>query len=72
MANWIDSKPIFDIVEKSAKRDGSWSWARNMQCKYIDLRIDMRDGHCILKDRDGNEIPLSKLEYQHGIPLKKE
>lgn len=45
---------------------GNWHWARNMKCKYVDLRVDMRDGGCIIKDRDGNRISPQQLAYQYG------
>lgn len=64
---WSD---IFDrvsrVVRKSRKKDDfSWRWVWNMRCKYITLRIDMRDGHCILTDADDKEITIEELEYQN-------
>jgi hypothetical protein len=44
----------------------NWTWIANSRCKYIDLRIDMRDGATILMDRDGNKISIEELTYQHG------
>lgn len=43
-----------------------WSWASNMNCKYIDLRFDMRDGAFVLRDREGNRISLKQLKWQYG------
>lgn len=48
---------------KAASR-GEWSWGRNGQCKYVELRIDMRSGHCIIRDRDGKRINPEDLAYQ--------
>lgn len=48
---------------KAASR-GEWSWGRNSQCKYIELRIDMRTGHCIIRDREGKRINPEDLAYQ--------
>jgi len=42
-----------------------WRWARNMECKYISLRIDMRDGGFILCDKSGNRISLDRLKWQY-------
>lgn len=63
MREWIDTKEIFEIVEKAKNKE--WRWSLNHECKYIDLRIDMRDGHCLLTDRHGKEISLEKLQYQY-------
>lgn len=41
-----------------------WSWARNWACKYVNIRIDMRDGHAILVSRDGR-ISREQLRYQY-------
>jgi hypothetical protein len=54
---------IFAVCEKSLDKR-KWSWTKNSKCKYINVRIDMRDGMCILEDRDGNQISIEKLEHQ--------
>ena len=41
-----------------------WSWCRNQKCKYITVRIDMRDGKCLISDRDGNRINPEDLMNQ--------
>ena len=51
-----------DVTE--AQANAAWSWARNSRCKYIGIRIDMRDGHCMITDRDGKAITWEQLEYQ--------
>ncbi len=43
-----------------------WSWIFNTQCKYIGLRIDMRDGHFVLTNRNGERITVDQLKYQSG------
>jgi hypothetical protein len=42
-----------------------WKWTRNSLCKYIELRIDMRDGGFILKNDRGERISLKQLQYQY-------
>ena len=37
----------------------------NTKCKYINLRIDMRDGHCLIFDKDNNPIELEDLLFQY-------
>jgi len=43
----------------------SWSWARNHQCKYVGLRIDMRDGGFVILNRDGQRISFEQLKWQY-------
>lgn len=69
---WDHLSQIFPIL-KSARK-GQWSWLNNGRCKYIDLRIDMRTGHCILSDKDGTRInpeDFAKQTYDSGgLPWK--
>lgn len=45
-----------------------WCWPRNADCKYVDIRIDMRDGHFILLDRHLKRISVEQLLRQSGKP----
>lgn len=49
-----------------------WTWVRNWDCKYIELRIDMRSGHCIIKNKNGDRISPEQLEYQYRSEDDKE
>lgn len=42
-----------------------WSWARNMDCKYVNIRIDMRDGGFVLVNQKGERISLDALKWQY-------
>ena len=42
-----------------------WLWIRNSRCKYISVRIDMRDGAFVLVDRAGERISLEHLKFQY-------
>lgn len=65
MTEWIDINEVVKVIEKSRKHNLSWGWYRNTECKYISLRVDMRDGHCVLMDREDNVITLEALQYQY-------
>jgi hypothetical protein len=58
---------ISDVIAvlKRIKED-KWVWYKNARCKYIDVRIDMRDGGCLIKDGNGTRINPSDLAHQHG------
>lgn len=51
----------------SRKNDFSWTWtkSKNWACKYVDLRIDMRDGAFVICNRDGERISFEELKYQY-------
>ena len=59
---WIPFYKLLDTLKQM--NINRWSWVGNTQCKYINLRIDMRDLHCILTDNDGKEITLEQLSFQ--------
>ena len=61
---WLPVLQVIRAIEIA--KDGGWDWCNNTACKYIELRIDMRDDKCLIKDRDGNLIDLTKLLFQHG------
>lgn len=45
----------------------NWSWARNSRCcKYINIRVDMRDGAFVLLDQDKQRISLKQLQWQYS------
>jgi len=52
-------------------RAGEWVWYLNTKCKYVDLRVDMRDGGCIIMVDDGTftgkkiRIDPKDLEFQY-------
>jgi hypothetical protein len=56
---WV---PVADVL--AIIRDRRWSWVRNNPCKYIELRIDTRNEHCLIFDRDRREVTLKDLSRQ--------
>ena len=59
-------KPFDEIIEGVSKviKDKKWNWAANQHCKYVSIRVDMRDGTAILMDRDKEVITLDQLKRQ--------
>lgn len=55
---------VITFIKEATKEDSDWSWARNMDCKYINLRIDMRDGGFVIV-ADGKRISLDALKWQY-------
>jgi hypothetical protein len=49
-----------------------WSWVKNTSCKYIQIKIDMRDGGYVLLDRDGNRISFDQLKWQYSAETPNE
>ncbi len=42
---------------------GDWYWGANTRCKYIEIRIDTRDGGCILYD--SKRVRISPQQFAH-------
>ena len=61
---WDKLATVTDVVAKSLS--GEWLWWRNSRCKYINVRIDMRSGNCIITDNDGKRIGPAELRHQFG------
>lgn len=57
-------KTISQLSGNETHEDGKWSWGYNSDCKYLDIRIDMRDGGFILSGR-GGRINLDQLKWQY-------
>lgn len=68
MPSWIPVDDVVAIVNDSI--NDKWHWYENFDCKYIELRIDMRDGHCVIANRYGKSITLDDLKYQIGTKSK--
>lgn len=67
---WDHVDDVLPVIE--LMRSGKWAWVENMRCKYIELRIDTRDGGCIIRDREKVRITPEQLANQpyggHGEP----
>jgi hypothetical protein len=60
---WHDIDFLETIIETI--RNPKWCWAYNWECKYLDVRIDMRDGGCIVKAK-GKRITPDGLKWQRS------
>lgn len=58
---WADFQRVMDAMLRD-----EWCWSRNVECKYVELRIDMRDGGCIISDRNGKRISPEHLAWQYS------
>lgn len=45
----------------------SFDWTHNMNCKYVSLRFDTRDGSFVLMDRAGEEITIEELQTNQTV-----
>ena len=64
MSEWIPFKSWSSAVLAIITNKLNWSWAGNSRCKYITIRIDMRDGAAVLRDGEGTEITVKQLTQQ--------
>lgn len=57
--------PIVEFINEFAtKEDTRWSWVKNWDCKYINIRIDMRSGHFLMFNNNKERISLDDLKKQ--------
>jgi len=63
--NLWDHLDDFLVVYNKMKED-DWQWYKNTDCKYVDLRIDMRDGGCIIRNGSGKRISPGQLAWQYS------
>ena len=63
----LSRKPIWTEEGDYAPDSNRWTWVRNMECKYVDLRVDMRDGGFVLRDRNGHRISLEEMMWQYTV-----
>jgi len=56
---WESVTDVLNII-----KDPRWWWSRNSRCKYITLRIDTRDQHCLITNNEGDAITLKDLARQ--------
>lgn len=63
---WIDKADWQKALETVLHGDFDvWTWCRNSDCKYINVRIDTRDGAAWITDNNDKEIALDDLLFQH-------
>lgn len=61
---WDNVQDFIKVLQ--AMRCGQWWWFNNPECKYVELRVDMRDGGCVIKNRHGVRIDPTTLAKQYG------
>lgn len=77
MNMWHDRSELDKVIETIKKLsdesdDNPWSWAYNHECKYVDIRFDMRDGAFTLMNQNRERICLEQLEWQYKSAVKKD
>lgn len=55
--SWIPLKKIIKHLENR-----KFNWLADGRTKYLQIRIDTRDDHAVLLDRDGNVLAKSEKE----------
>lgn len=60
---WDRLEDFLEIL-RAAKR-GAWVWWRNSKFKYVNIRVDMRDGRCVFIDDDKKRVDINDIRYQY-------
>lgn len=70
MGNWdMDFNEIVSNLKEILS--SKWSWTNSKNCKYVIIKLDMRDGGCLLENSIGKKITLEELRHQEPL-LKKD
>lgn len=64
---WHSGSELYANIRELVRliADEEWRWSMNPECKYIDIRIDMRDGGHVLTNRSGNRISIEGIRWQY-------
>ena len=60
---WDSLEPVIETI--ALAKIGKWVWYKNSRCKYIEVRIDMRDFKCIIRDR--HSVRISPVDMVRQI-----
>lgn len=63
LKEWEPIQEHLDVIKELV--EGAWKWYYNTDCKYVDIRVDMRDGCAIMLDRYGRPIDFDQLRHQY-------
>jgi hypothetical protein len=56
---WISLKSVIDKINQMSPH----TWTRDWGLKYINIRIDTRDMHCLIfSDREGEPLTLDRIQ----------
>lgn len=62
---WESPESLVDNLKRIIKciESKEWQWGRNMDCKYVNVRIDMRDGGHVIVNQRGKRC------RKRGVPI---
>ena len=63
---WDDIQAVIDVLEQVKQK--RWSWVKSDGAKYLNIRLDMRDGGCIIL-RDNKRISPKQLAWQYSSDM---
>jgi hypothetical protein len=64
--------PFKELVQAFREMQfNKWKWTRNQNCKYVNIRFDMRDMGCIVSTDRLGWITLERLKFQHSYSGEK-
>lgn len=65
---WMPPKDFVRNMQRifACAENEKWQWPKNWDCKYIDIRIDMRDGGHIITNKTGKRCSVESIEHQEN------
>jgi hypothetical protein len=65
---WDSIEDLLDVLKDM--RAGKWKWYLNPEHKYVNARVDMRDGGCIFLTNGKQRIDPKAIKHQYGVEEK--
>ena len=59
MTNWYPIEEVLALLK--AQQEHRWHWGTDTKLKYLTLRVDVRDGHCTIRDKDGELVDIERI-----------
>lgn len=61
-AKWYPIEAIVEVV--NAMRQKEWTYVKNTPCKSLEIKLDMKNGMCRIKDRTGKLLTIEEFMRQ--------
>ena len=74
--SWHDREELKGFIDtiwnqsQEYSESNEWTWSRNWDCKYVNIRFDMRDGRFTVTNVKGKRINLEQLKWQYKCIAK--
>ena len=69
---WYDRSDWIKAIGTILSGFDNWCWTQNFDCKYVEFRIDTRDGRALIRNSNSEPINLDELLFQRPYKTDRE